>query len=308
MNSALSIELNLFLLFFLCDRQFQPVSYRRDRDGVGSLPFCKALNFFLIDITQFIDIPGIGSTDIHIKLIGSSRKLTQISSRVKTDILQAVFRTQNFSIIHLAGFGLGLQRVLFSFPVNSDQGMGDFVSLIKINIPDPGFGVQIQLTLIQSQNRVVECRVDPGWFIDQGNRAVTRAQFATILYSLAGKPEVDYEPVYSDVPGNEWFAAPIMWAKEEGIATGYASGKFGVNDPISREQIALMLYKYKDGEPADGDYLSGFPDAYQTDDWGYEGLNWAVEQNIMSGNANGTLDPLGKATRVQCAVMISKIA
>ena len=140
------------------------------------------------------------------------------------------------------------------------------------------------------------------------HNAVTRAQFATILYSLAGRPSVYYEPLYKDVPQGEWYTDAIMWANAEGIATGYASGKFGVNDPISREQIALMLYKYKDGSPEAGDFLYSFDDSYNVDYWAEEAMNWAVANEIISGTPDNRLDPLGKALRVQCAVMISKIA
>ena len=140
------------------------------------------------------------------------------------------------------------------------------------------------------------------------HNAVTRAQFATILYSLAGKPETYYEPLYKDVPQGQWYTNAIMWANQEDIATGYASGNFGVNDPISREQIALMLYKYADGTPVGVDHLVAFPDVEEVDDWAYEGLNWAVSSEIIGGNADGTLAPQGKAVRVQCAVMITKLA
>ena len=137
---------------------------------------------------------------------------------------------------------------------------------------------------------------------------VTRAQFATILYSMAGKPEVSYEPLYKDVPKGQWFTDAVMWANKEGIATGYASGKYGGKDPITREQIALMLYQYADGAPVEEDRLSAFPDRDRVHGWAAEALGWAVEEEILRGNANGTLDPRGKATRAQCAVMISKLA
>ena len=143
------------------------------------------------------------------------------------------------------------------------------------------------------------------------SRALTRAQFATILYNMAGKPNVAYTPKFKDVPNGQWYTKAVLWVNEKKIASGYANGNFGINDPITREQIALMLYKFMNGTPVATDHISRYPDASSVDGWARTAMNWAIENKIISGvkNANGTysLDPIGRATRTQCATMITKV-
>lgn len=140
------------------------------------------------------------------------------------------------------------------------------------------------------------------------NTPVTRAQFAQILYSIAGKPSVSYSNRFSDVPSGQWFTNAVLWANSKGIANGVTSTRFGVNDPITREQMALMLYKYKGSPSVSGNYISGFVDAGSVSEWARTAINWAVRDKIMSGTNKNELLPGGKATRTETAVMVSKIA
>ena len=79
------------------------------------------------------------------------------------------------------------------------------------------------------------------------NDKLTRAQFATILFRLSGESAVNYKPVFKDVPDNYWFTEGILWTNQAGIAGGYeGSNLFGINDPITREQLAAMIYRYAD--------------------------------------------------------------
>ena len=147
------------------------------------------------------------------------------------------------------------------------------------------------------------------------NDNLTRSEFVTTLYSQAGRPKVTYSPIFKDVEEGAWYTAPIIWAYQNGIVGGYADGNFGVYDMISREQLALMMYKYADSQNYDTSYedgtLAAFSDRDKISTWAQDAVQWAVTHQIMSGKGKGSdgksiLDPQGKATRAECATMIWK--
>lgn len=142
------------------------------------------------------------------------------------------------------------------------------------------------------------------------NTTCTRAMIVTILYSLAGKPTVKYRSIFPDVKDGQWYTAPIMWAYEIGTASGYSNGKFGVNDKITREQIATMLMSYAKHIGKDTSVradLSIYPDAYKVT-WSKEAMQWAVGAHLISGKQIASkvlLDPQGAATRAEVAVIMT---
>jgi len=138
--------------------------------------------------------------------------------------------------------------------------------------------------------------------------AMTRAEFVTTLYSMQGKPGVSYEAKFTDVADGQWYTNPVMWAYQNKVVSGYANGAFGTSDKITREQLALMLYKYaKDtcgvATTFDKDALERFNDKDKISSWSKEALQWAVTNGVMSGKGDN-LDPLGNATRAECAAML----
>lgn len=137
------------------------------------------------------------------------------------------------------------------------------------------------------------------------NNKVTREQFVQILYNMSG----NHQPTFSDVPSGQWYTVAVMWAAREGLVSGYSDGTFGVGKPISRQDLAVILYKYK-GSPAvtTVDLDARFVDADMIYDYAYDAINWAVASGVMSGDNKGKLNPQGTATRAQTATMISKIA
>ncbi len=140
------------------------------------------------------------------------------------------------------------------------------------------------------------------------NTSLTRAQFAQILYSIAGKPEVTYINHFSDVPAGQWYTNAVVWADSNDIAHGVSDTRFGVNDAITREQLALMLYKYMGAPYVEEGYIDSFADADEVSDWALTAMNWAVRDGVMNGTNKNELQPTGKATRTATAVMISKVA
>lgn len=133
----------------------------------------------------------------------------------------------------------------------------------------------------------------------------SRAMAATILWRLQGSPVVNYAMGYDDVDQSAWYAEAVRWAAAEGIITGYGNGSFGPDDPITREQLAVMLWRYA-GSPASLRELR-FSDAGEAGSYAVDALRWAVEDGILSGSGDGRLDPKGLATRAQTAQMLKSL-
>lgn len=137
-----------------------------------------------------------------------------------------------------------------------------------------------------------------------------RAMLATVLYRLEGSPAVEYSGVFRDVPNGEWYAGSVEWAASRGIVNGMGDGRFGPNIGVTREQIALMLYRYaRDHLGLDvsqaGD-LSAFADGRSVSDWAGEGMRWAVGAGIISGSDTNQLMPGSSASRAQVATMLQR--
>lgn len=108
---------------------------------------------------------------------------------------------------------------------------------------------------------------------------------------------------YGDVTGAAWYAEAVRWATSQGIVGGYGNGNFGPNDPITREQLAVMLWRYS-GSPAATNKELHFNDTDEISGFALEAMRWAVENGIMGGYGDGRLGPQGQATRAQVAQML----
>lgn len=137
-----------------------------------------------------------------------------------------------------------------------------------------------------------------------------RGMLVTVLYALEdGKPGQG-ETAFSDVSGSAWYAPGAAWAAENGIVAGYGDGRFGPGDPITREQLAVMLYGYAEhlGMDTGGRAgLAGFADGGAVSGWAADAVAWAVDAGILSGRAGGALDPTGAATRAEAAAMVRQL-
>lgn len=136
-----------------------------------------------------------------------------------------------------------------------------------------------------------------------------RAMLVTILYRLAGSPAVDGGSVFTDVASGDWYANGVAWASVNGIVTGYGDGRFGPNDPITREQMAAILYRYAGfaGQSTTGQAdLSGYTDAGQVSPYAAEPMGWAVDQGLITGVSADALAPGGSATRAQVATILMR--
>ena len=121
--------------------------------------------------------------------------------------------------------------------------------------------------------------------------SMSRAMLMTVLARLEG---VD------TASGGEWYESGMAWAVEHGISDGSAG-----NSDITREQLAVMLYRYF-GEPETGGSLDGFADAANVSSWARDALSWAVESGLIVGTGDGRLDPGGRATRAEVATILMR--
>ena len=135
------------------------------------------------------------------------------------------------------------------------------------------------------------------------NDNLSRAQLAQILFNKEGKPGVNYLMDFSDVADEAWYAEAVRWAASQGIVGGYGNGTFGPDDPITREQLAVMLWRYS-GSPAATNKELRFNDADEISGFALEALRWAMENGILNGYDDGRLAPMGQATRAQAAQML----
>lgn len=143
------------------------------------------------------------------------------------------------------------------------------------------------------------------------NTACTRSMIVSILYRLSGSPAVTYEAKFPDIKAGQWYSDAVIWAYQNGIVSGYGDGKFGPNDKITREQMAVILKGYADFKGIDTSKiadLSDFPDANKVT-WSKAAVRWAVAEGLISGKSNNgktILDPQGNATRTEVASILMR--
>lgn len=148
---------------------------------------------------------------------------------------------------------------------------------------------------------------------DEGNfgpaDALTRAQFATILYRAENEPTVKFKDIYKDVKDGHFYSEAVTWASENGLITGYTDTKlFKPNQCITREEMAMILYRYADYKKMDTkveEDLSEFPDGASVSEYAEEAVKWAVENEIITGD-NGKLKPQGSTNRAETATMMMR--
>ena len=136
-----------------------------------------------------------------------------------------------------------------------------------------------------------------------------RGMMATILWRMEGSPVPKGKNSFTDVEAGKWYADAITWTAENGIFAGYGKDKFGPDDPIAREQLAAIFYRYADYKGYDltvkGD-LDKFKDADKITDYAKTAMQWAVGSGLVKEKSGNLLDPQGTATRAEIAAMLHR--
>ena len=135
-----------------------------------------------------------------------------------------------------------------------------------------------------------------------------RAMAAQLFYNLEGKPAVTGDSTFTDVTSGHWAVDAITWAAQNDIVAGIGGGLYDPDSNVTREQFAVMLYKYARFKGYDltatGD-LTQFPDAGSISSWAETALSWANGKGLINGHENGTIDPKGGTIRAQAASIMA---
>ena len=142
------------------------------------------------------------------------------------------------------------------------------------------------------------------------NLAINRGMMVTVLYRMAGSPEVTAENPFTDVPADTWYTDAVIWASENDITAGTSETTFSPTNSLTREQLATFFYRFADFENPDpieitGD-LTGFTDADQVASYASDAMKWAIGEGLISGTTETTLSPKATATRAQVATILMR--
>ena len=138
----------------------------------------------------------------------------------------------------------------------------------------------------------------------------TRGMLVTILYRMENEPRCFGSAAFSDVKPGAYYEKAVIWASQNNIVSGYTDGTFRPDAPVTREQLASILYRYtryrgQDVSAGETTSLTGYGDAQAVSNYALPAMRWACGAGILQG-ANGKLLPNGLATRAQLAAMLHR--
>lgn len=134
---------------------------------------------------------------------------------------------------------------------------------------------------------------------------MTRAMLVTVLYRIAGEPDTEKEKTFKDVTEDSWYKKSVEWASENNLVAGYEDNTFRGEENITREQLAVMLYRFAEGSESE-ECTADYEDANEISDYAKTAFNWAVENKLINGISNKRLAPTDNATRAQIAAIIMR--
>ena len=134
--------------------------------------------------------------------------------------------------------------------------------------------------------------------------STTRAQFATVLWRLAGEPAPKGDNPFKDCQ-QHWSKDAVAWAFEEGVVTGKSDDIFDPDANVTREQMVAMLYRFMKNPAVSGN-LNAFKDAGSVSPYAVDAFTWAVNNGIVTGRTADTLAPKGEATRAELATILHR--
>ncbi len=157
---------------------------------------------------------------------------------------------------------------------------------------------------------VIEHRLMQGYSdeIFAPHDSMTRAMMVQVLYNLEGRPAVSGTKPYTDTPEDAWYFDAVLWADQNGLIKGYGNGRFGPNDAVSREQMAVIFYRYsefKGHSLTEGEY-DHFTDGDDVSPYARRAMRWAVGNGLIIGDSNGCLCPKDNSARVEFAAVLQR--
>ena len=145
------------------------------------------------------------------------------------------------------------------------------------------------------------------------SRQLTRAEFVTMLYRLAGKPASTAALSFSDVAAGAWYADAVRWAAENGYVNGTGEGTFSPNGKITRQEVVTILFRYSGGQSGQEVLLYSVYDGQLTDSgsiapWAKSAMYWAIYNGVITGTSETTVSPAATATRAEVAAIFVRYA
>ena len=131
---------------------------------------------------------------------------------------------------------------------------------------------------------------------------LTRAQFATVLYRIEGTPAVTGTDAFTDTPDGAWYSDAVLWVSQQNLISGYGGGLFGSNDPVSREQMTTILWRYAGSPAVDG--TSDYTDETSIASYAAAAVDWASVNNIVMPASTGVFAPKSEASRAHIAAAL----
>lgn len=143
------------------------------------------------------------------------------------------------------------------------------------------------------------------------DKSLTRAELAQILYNAEGRPDAPAHRLFTDVEEGAWYFDAVSWASGSGIAAGYPDGTFAPDRPVTREQLALMLFRCAQlkgwGMAQSGMAVRKLSDCASISAYAVDAMTWALDTGVMSGFPDNTLRPQSNAARAQAAQMLKNL-
>ena len=144
------------------------------------------------------------------------------------------------------------------------------------------------------------------------NGETTRAMLVMVLYRMAGAPDMaGRESSFTDVSADSWYGAAVIWASENGIVNGVGGGLFDPDASLTREQMAMMLYRfagYLGSNTEKRADLSAYGDADAVSAFAQDAMAWAVAEGLVNGRSAAELAPKAGATRAELATILFRFA
>ena len=155
--------------------------------------------------------------------------------------------------------------------------------------------------------------VKRGYFNGTGNNpftpsgTMTRGMLATVLYRMAGSPQVTIDNPFTDVPAGQWYTNGAIWCYEKGILANMDSTTMDPNALVTRQELAYMLYQYSGAPEEPSSALTDFSDSASVSDWAQDAMEYCVGLGVLQGS-EGKLNPQNSVTRAEAATMLVRFA
>lgn len=145
------------------------------------------------------------------------------------------------------------------------------------------------------------------------NRQLTRAEFVTMLYRMAGKPAASTAAVFTDVPQNAWYRDALNWAAEKGYVNGTGENSFNPDGKITRQEVVTILFRYSGSQSGaetmfTATYDSQFTDSGAIAPWAKSAMYWAIYNGVVNGTSQTAVSPTATATRAEVAAIFVRYA